>query len=439
MGNVERGIAFLDSLAARTEAETEEARKEWPEPLSPEAFHGLGGEVVRQIDRQTEADEAAVLLQVLVSFGALVGRGPHVRVEGDEHHGNLFSLIVGDTAKARKGTSWGRVREIFARITPAMGEPFSTGWPKVVDGLSSGEGLKWAVRDPIEGKGDNGVGDKRLLVVESEFAQVLRQCARAGNTLSSTIRSAWDSGNLQTLTKHDAVVATSAHISIIGHITGDELRAELTQTDSANGFANRFLFMCARRSKSLPFGGEPMAPGLISSFVSRICLAAAKARTLGQIEMDSGARRIWSAVYEQLSQGNSGLFGAVTARAEAQCLRLALLYTLMDGANVIMEPHVMAALAVWKRSEASAKYIFGHAIGDPRADEIYLALRKAGPAGLTRTQISNVFGRNLDSEHIGAALDLLKRRGLAKCETHPTKGAPVEVWLCVWELRNKRN
>jgi hypothetical protein len=431
----QRAYRFSHEPQRTAESETQGVRKtqgvhnKWPEQLSPEAFHGLAGELVRQIEPQTEADEAAVLLQILVSFGALVGRGPHVRVEGDEHHGNLFALIVGDTAKARKGTSWGRVREIFAKIVPETGEPFSIGWPKVVDGLSSGEGLKWAVRDPIDE--DGGVDDKRILVVESEFAQVLRQCARAGNTLSSTIRSAWDTGNLQTLTKHDPVVATGAHISIIGHITGDELRAELTQTDSANGFANRFLFMSARRSKSLPFGGEPMAPGLFSSFVSKIAVAAAKARTLGQVAMDSAARQIWSAVYEQLSQGNAGLFGAVTARAEAQCLRLALLYALMDGANTIMGPHIMAALAVWKRSEASAKYIFGSTIGDPRADEIYQALRKAGLDGLTRTEISNKFGRNLDSGRIRMALALLKKHGLARCESRPTKGAPMEVWLCV--------
>jgi len=72
------------------------------------------------------------------------------------------------------------------------------------------------------------------------------------------MRSAWDTGMLATLTKNDAVTATGAHISVIGHITADELRAELTATDSANGFANRFLFLAVRRSKALPFGGGPI-------------------------------------------------------------------------------------------------------------------------------------------------------------------------------------
>jgi hypothetical protein len=111
--------------------------RQWPNPVGEEALHGLTGDIVRAIAPHSEADEAALLMQVLVAFGALVGRGPHVKVEGDEHHGNLYALLVGETAKARKGTSWGRVRELFSRVTD---------WPTNVEGLSSGEGVKFHVR-----------------------------------------------------------------------------------------------------------------------------------------------------------------------------------------------------------------------------------------------------------------------------------------------------
>ena len=50
--------------------------------------------------------------------------------------------------------------------------------------------------------------------------------------------------------------ATDPHISIVGHITIEELRARITRTDMANGFANRFLFAVVKRSKKLPFGGS---------------------------------------------------------------------------------------------------------------------------------------------------------------------------------------
>jgi hypothetical protein len=80
----------------------------------------------------------------------------------------------------------------------------------VLHGLSSGEGLIYAVRDRAEGENkkgekmvvDEGVEDKRLLVLEAELAGVLKVMNREGNTLSPVIRQAWDDGALQTLTKN---------------------------------------------------------------------------------------------------------------------------------------------------------------------------------------------------------------------------------------------
>jgi hypothetical protein len=93
----------------------EPVRLDWP-TLDPSALHGLAGDIVRAIEPHSESDPAAILVQVLLAFGAHVGRGPHVAVEGDQHHGNLFALLVGNTSKGRKGTSWGRVRELFERM-----------------------------------------------------------------------------------------------------------------------------------------------------------------------------------------------------------------------------------------------------------------------------------------------------------------------------------
>src|SRR5262249_43844809 len=134
------------------------------------------------------------------------------------------------------------------------------------------EGLVWHVRDPIpkrervksgktvsyqEVEADPGIADKRLCIVEPEFANVLKQAERTGNTLSAMLRQAWDSGDLGTLTKNSPARATGAHVSLVGHITADELRRYLTATEQANGFANRHLWICVKRSKELPEGGAP--------------------------------------------------------------------------------------------------------------------------------------------------------------------------------------
>lgn len=415
----------FDSLPPRSNGHATHATSSsvsWPEPLPEIAYCGLLGDIVKTIEPETESDPAAVLVQTLVAFGALVGRGPHFRVEGDEHHLNLFALIVGDTSKARKGTSWGRVREIFSRVQD---------WPKVVDGLSSGEGLKYHLRD-ASGESDSGVLDKRILVVESEFAQVLRQGARAGNTLSATIRAAWDTGCLMTLTKNDPVTATGTHVSVIGHITADELRAELTSTDSANGFANRFIFMCVKRSKTLPFGGRSLSEETLSNLVDRIARAVTAARAQRVVGMTDAAQQMWCTIYPTLSEGHPGLLGAVTARAEPQCLRLALAFALADEADAIDRPHLLAAIAVWERAEASAAHIFGSALGDTVADDILHALRARGKDGMTRTEIRNLLSRHGKAERINAALDLLERRRLAVQEMASAQGGrPAEVWKAI--------
>src|SRR5215469_1277372 len=102
--------------AASSGSATSETSRPWPDPLAKEAFHGLAGEIVREIEPRTEADTAAILIQTLVAFGNVIGRGPYYQVEGDRHATNLFAALVGDSSKARKGTSWGRVRQIFKQL-----------------------------------------------------------------------------------------------------------------------------------------------------------------------------------------------------------------------------------------------------------------------------------------------------------------------------------
>jgi hypothetical protein len=409
----------------------------WP-IIDAAAFHGLAGDVVRTIEPHTEADPVAILVQYLTAVGNAIGRGPYYQVEGDRHGPNLFVVLVGETAKGRKGTSWGRVREIMECVDPK--------WEcdRVHSGLSTGEGVIWAVRDPIrqmvkQAKGANaqlveetvdpGVSDKRLMIVEPVFAGALIVMRREGNILSRVIRDAWDRGALATLTKHSPARATGAHVSIIGHITVDELRQSLDETSMSNGYANRFLFTCVRRSRVLPFGGALDRTEVIS-LATRTQAAINSARGVTNITMTPEARDAWASVYSFLSEGQPGLLGAILARAEAQTIRLAELYALLDGLAVIDSIHLQAGVAVWEYADASARYIWGDALGDPVADEILRALRQRGEAGLTRTEIRDLFKRHRSGNQIGRALDLLAGLGrVSRIEPSETGGRPAETWV----------
>lgn len=426
-------VAKLTELQRRTaDEEPIVAAPEWPS-LAPQALHGPLGDLVRLVEPHTEADPVAILVQALVAFGSVIGRGPHWRAEADEHHGKLFVALVGATAKGRKGTSWGQVRRVFAAVDSEWAEH------RVLSGLSSGEGLIWAVRDPILGTErdrktrqvaevlvDPGVEDKRLLVVEPELAQAFKVARREGNTLSPLIREAWESGRLRALTKNSPAVATGAHVSIVGHITRDELLRHLGETEAGNGFGNRFLWLLVRRSKCLPEGGT-LAQQDLGPLVCELGAAVRHARGLGLLCRDDEARKLWAAVYPALSEGKPGLLGAMIARAEAQVMRLAMLYALADRCEAIRPEHLVAALAVWDYAEASARSIFGEALGDPVADEVLAALR-AAPSGLTRSELRDHFGRNRSSEAIGRALASLAVQQLATGTREGTGGRPAERW-----------
>lgn len=246
--------------------QAEPSASDWPAPLRPAAFYGIIGDLIKVIAPHSEADPAALVIQLLVAIGNMIGRGPYFVAQGTRHYLNLFAALVGITSRGRKGSSFDQAMLPLRMV--------DSDWAKkrVAGGLSSGEGLIYKVRDaiekqePIKEKGrvvgyqtvisDSGEEDKRLLVVEPEFARVLQVIERETNTLSAVIRQAWDSGHLQNMSINSPLVATGAHISIVGHITQAELSRFLTDTAVASGFANRFLWTCVKRSKLLPEGGE---------------------------------------------------------------------------------------------------------------------------------------------------------------------------------------
>jgi hypothetical protein len=380
---------------------------------------GPVGELVAAVEPHTEADPVGILFQVLVGFGSIVGRTAHFAIEADRHFGNEFLVLVGDTADGRKGTSWGHARRALA-IADAD-------WAanRIARGLSSGEGLIQEVRDRVGA--DDGVADKRLLVMEAEFANVLKQSERHGNTLSGQLRQAWESGELRTLTKNSPLRCAEPHVSLIGHITADELHRCLTASDATNGLGNRHLFACVKRSKELPEGGNPDLD-LLDACGRELGYAAAAARLLTRVDRDEHARELWRAEYSRLTAAGFGIVGALAGRSAPHVCRLSMLYALTEREAVIGERHLRAALACWGYCAGSLRYIFGDALSDPVAEEIRDHLREI-PSGLSRTDIRDLFGRHKRSSEIDRALALLVRCKLAESRLVSTGGRPAERWF----------
>jgi hypothetical protein len=309
----------------------------WPDPPDSRAYHGLIGQIVQKIAPHTEADPLGILGHMVVMTGTAIGRNPFLQIEGTRHHLNEFVVTVGQSALSRKGTAGDWAKHVFSLIDATFTND------RIKDGLSSGEGLAAAVKDPTEGrhpikqKGrivdwqiivtDPGATDKRLLILETEFGGALRALQREGNRLSALIRQAWDSGCLRSLTKVP-LIATHAHIGIAAHITFKELLLLLPQVDLVNGFANRYIWLAVRGGPPLAFGGMPDG---LNELATKLEESINEARNVNRIGWTDSARELWKgSMYPALRDLPVGRLGEVLNRAAPHVLRVAGIFCVVD-------------------------------------------------------------------------------------------------------------
>ncbi len=403
-------------------------RATWPDPMRPEAFHGIAGEFVRLVEPHTEADPVALLVAFLAAAGSAIGAGPHVEISGTCHPAKLWPVLVGDTSTGRKGTTMAPVKAVMEMADPS--------WKaRHASHVASGEVIPWSVRDQTTAPGkngqeditDHGVDDKRLFVDEAEFASLLRVAKRDGSVLSPILRSAWDSDRLiHTAKQNPAKCMSGAHVVVLGHITPDELRHELRAVDVSNGFANRFLFVMSKRSKYLPRGGELPAAAMWA-LADRLAVFLDYARSRTSVTHAESFWDVYEPWYRQTQNAPPGVVGSVLGRSAPYVRRLSLLLALLDGVDVVTDQHARAALAIWDYCAASVFHLFGPMSGDRVRDVISTALGE-NPDGLTRTEVRDLFKRHQPTGAIGAALDALRDAGLAEMEMVSTNGRPIERW-----------
>jgi hypothetical protein len=275
-----------------------------------------------------------------------------------------------------------------------------------------------------------------VLVIESEFARVLHAIERTGNTLSPVVRDAWDGKPLGVMTKTKAAQCKEPHVSMIGHCTTDELRRLLADVSIANGFANRFLFVCVKRSKLLPHGGDKVD---LSNMQVDLRSAINHARRTGELPFDSAGREYWADAYIDIStRPRRGLFGNVTTRGDAQVRRLACIYALLDEEVYVPRP----ALGGGARRVALLRGERGvHLRPDNRrSNRGRDPVGAADPAGgMTRTEIIHLFGRHKSAEEIGRALGVLLEDGQSEEPDRADRRATVGTVVRLLSVRIKRS
>jgi hypothetical protein len=250
---------------------------------------------------------------------------------------------------------------------------------------------------------------------------------------------AWDDTTLRTMTKNQPEKSTRSHITIAAHTNQEELIKHLTNAKLGGGVGNRFFFLLVRRSQELPFGGEEDV--FSEDLLDRLRRAVTFGREERHIRISrepegeaGSAADLWRAIYSDLSTAAPGLFGAITGRAEAYVRRFATIYAALESSPEVKIAHLLAGLALWDYSKQSSYLIFKGRTGDEVADEILNALQQTGTDGMSRTEIYNLFNRNVRAGRIRAALLQLKRDGWVRVEERGAgePGRNEERWFeCV--------
>jgi hypothetical protein len=389
-----------------------------PPVMAQEAYHGILHEVVRIATRTSEASPIAVAANLIGIFCAMIGRGAFQHIGDGICHARMFYLLVGRTGKARKGTSEHTVFRIFRAIERILcGDGGFPAMKRHEGGLSTGEGLGYQLRDSEE-EGDGGTDDKRLHVVESEFAGAMAAANREKNTLSATIRTAWDGKPIAPLVKNASWAASDPHIVISGHITSAELIARMSDVDALSGFLNRFVILHIVRPKLVPLPKRTPDADIervAEQLAEAVRFAAGDDVTAGntlEVTLSPEAVKFWCAQYPSLTAEQDGIAGALLVRSEIYCRMLAMIFALLDKTAVIEVQHIKAALAWVNYWKDSVNYIFATLAAKAEAERLneasadVLEFIKQRP-GCSRTDLTTGFRNKLSGQQITDALNHL--------------------------------
>ncbi len=376
----------------------------------------------------TEANPMAVALHYAVYLAAHIGQQRYLRIGNEKHSLDFYGLLVGRTGKV-KGTAEAQARYIEQLAVTKLQKKYGYKPPRKVSGLSSGEGLIEALKNPKgDDEDDKFTVDKRLMITESEYANVLTQDQRGGNTLSVVLRDAYDGKTLSNLTVGSRT-ATSPHISIIGHITPGELLGHKSfRSQSVNGALNRNLIFFANRllPESIPRQYTPEEEEDLSNWFAESIHRARDQHCSDDYQqqgremiMSEPAKEVITREYNRREAEQDAMpehLANLVSRHRVFVWRLSAILALMDGTDIITADHVEQAYRWLDYSLASIRYLLGTARQEAEqeavmslADTIYnFVLTHNNGEGTSATEIHQVlFKGNKKAGDITPALKAL--------------------------------
>lgn len=386
----------------------------------------------------TEAHPMAVALHYVVYFASHIGQQRFIKIGNARHSLDIYGILVGRTGKV-KGTAEEQVIHIEKLAITHLEKIAGYVPPRRLSGLSSGEGLIQAIKDQEGEDAEKGVVDKRLMITESEYANVLTQDQRNGNTLSMVLRDAYDGKQLSNITLSPRV-ASSPHINIIGHITPGEFTEHKSfHAQAVNGALNRNLIFFAGRNPHAPIprAYSQEEKSALSQWFAESVIRARDNITADDYQCKHAGKQIIMSdeamvvIFEEYFPRETAqdampeMLANLVSRHRVFVWRLSAIFALMDNTDTIQPENVRQAYRWLDYSAASIRYLLKTAVAEAKqkdvvsmADKIYDFLLTFNNAkGATTTEINRkLFSGNKKSKEISQALQVLAESTPPKIE-----------------------
>ncbi|GAA0406074.1 DUF3987 domain-containing protein [Streptomyces luteireticuli] len=319
-------------------------------------------QIVEDLEPHVEWTPIGILGSLLSVFSAMLPE-TRVQLKSGSMPLMLHALLCGDTGEG-KGQSYGCAVSIAKDANAAFMASHT------IKGVVGGAGL-------IQRIADRG---GHALIVDSEYARILRAGKRQTGNLSQTLRDLWDGETVATNRAKDPVQVDDPRVSMVGQITPAELRNSMSATDRDGGSYNRLLILPVKQIRWLserhkvpahliPEAGEIMAGAVRHGQRTKLVTLADEAYdTADTIRRDLATHA-----------RSSELLKAFAARCNEQARRIAALYALFDLRTEITVADLEAAAALVRYGMDTVEEIVGDsdAPGAPRQPRSLLEKTRA--------------------------------------------------------------
>jgi hypothetical protein len=315
----------------------------------PKVENKLCNEYINIMTDVTEAPASYHFFTFMTVAGMLVNRNAYVQWGSDRIYPNLWTMIVGQTGRARKSSTINKGRDILYRTAPDL---------QVLSSLATWEGLLLAMSRKDE---EPNLQSEKTLVCMSEFDGFLKKSRNdAISHLIPELCNIYDCPpEVKNSTKGSPIVVKNPFLSILAGIQPEVLEKSFQTGDVNGGFAGRFIYVYDVSDKEIPipiWNKQTEYNQLITtlSYIKNNCIEK-------EIIRYKGFESLWNPFYHtyRTPNGDPSLLLQLNDRMQNHVLKMAMIFAVLDGESEIMEYHLADAINIGYWLIGNNRRLFG--------------------------------------------------------------------------------